>query len=55
MKKSILLILALASASLFLSGCFDPNAEEASNTVPWGAPASFEGAGPGMPNMNTKD
>ncbi|MBN1404857.1 MAG: hypothetical protein JW942_10380 [Opitutales bacterium] len=54
MKKSLLVLLMLAGLALPFTGCLD-SSEEASGTVPWGAPSSWEGGGPGMPNMNQKD
>jgi hypothetical protein len=50
MKKRLFYLFVAIAMTLFLAGCETTN--EAAGTVPWGAPASFEGAGVGLPNMN---
>lgn len=54
MKKHLVYLLILSLLASFIAGCGAPT-EEASGTVPWGAPAKFEGAGVGMPKMNDQD
>jgi hypothetical protein len=53
MKKYAFLFTALVISLLasILAGCGAPS-EEASGTVPWGGPASFEGAGLGLPQID---
>lgn len=53
MKKHLFYLIGLALLTSFLAGC--GTTDEASGTVPWGAPASFEGAGVGLPQMEEKD
>jgi hypothetical protein len=50
MKPHIFFMLAAIFALSFLAGC--ETTDEAAATVPWDAPASFEGAGVGLPTIN---
>ena len=54
MKKHLIYLIVLSMLASFFAGCGGPS-EEASGTVPWGAPAKFEGAGIGMPKMDQQD
>ena len=49
MKKHLFYILAIAALVTPFAGCHTQ--DDASNTVPWDSPASFEGAGVGLPKM----
>jgi hypothetical protein len=53
MNKRFIYIMILAALASCFAGC--KTSEEASGTVPWGAPASFEGAGVGLPQMDKQD
>lgn len=53
MKKHLIYLLIISILASFLAAC--AQTDEASGTVPWGAPASFEGAGVGMPKMEKQD
>gem|GEM_PF-4160529 len=55
MKKSLIYLLILSIITLPFVGCLDGSGEEASGTVPWGAPTEWEGAGPGLPNMSNQN
>jgi len=50
MKPHIFLFLAAMFATFLLAGC--ETTDEAASTVPWDAPASFEGAGVGLPTIS---
>jgi hypothetical protein len=53
MKTRLILLSSLLVTAFLLSGC--ETVDEANATVPWGAPASFEGAGVGLPTINEGD
>ncbi|HNX05304.1 MAG TPA: hypothetical protein PKI32_07360 [Opitutales bacterium] len=55
MKRYIPVFILMALASAFFAGCASEQTDEASATVPWGKPASFEGAGVGLPNMSQQE